>query len=215
MAHVCHGYARIWCRLLGIMGWQHGCTVPVPWVSPGTYVASRSPWWMDPNHKSPGAGYLNIVGYTFLNSRDGGMPIPSMNPSGATVNLRMMIKDLDTKGGHQYFWFQTKHAPTGRAVNFALTRYPIGQMLNPDSWGELALPLAPSSQDSTCLGSSNEKQVMYGCAPIEEDLADVNADFGFIVLPVTPDEPATWIVRIGQSRISKGIFTTYLPLVSN
>lgn len=172
--------------------------IPAPWVSDGAngYIEPRSPWWEVSSYRSPGAGYLGIVSFVWLNGYSGGIPQTQLNLRDARLKLRMMTESLDLRGGHIYFWFQTYDVESGKYVNFALTKYPLDVIARRDGWSDLSVRLSATDADWTCLGAAVERQPTYGCIPIERALGNVTVNLGLIVLPINPADRPTGRVRL-------------------
>ena len=195
------------------------CVIPCDWRSKkglivDGYLESRSPWWIDPNHKYPGAGFVNVIAYKYIGSTYGGLGRKTLDLTGACISVRIMVKELNSGDAHLWFWFQSQDSRTGKTANFALTKYPIDSSVTPNVWSDITLVLSPLSSEWACLGSSFERQDFYGCSAIEEALRDVNINFGFIILPVNPDNPPTGIVRIDNISIYKPP-SLYIPIIRN
>lgn len=93
------------------------CIVVAP-TRDGQLILS-SPWWLDPNHKAPGAGYLSLLAYTYLGSPQSPVPLDGfLNLSNAFLHIVFSAEDLRLRGGDLLFWFQVR---TGgkRYSNFA------------------------------------------------------------------------------------------------
>jgi hypothetical protein len=56
--------------------------------------------------------------------------------------------------------------------------------LRDERFTEVRLRFSDDPASWTCLGSSAARADLYGCVPLEEAISHVNADFGFIILPV-------------------------------
>jgi hypothetical protein len=191
-AEFCISYASYGYSLL--------CMVRGGWTAPGV-IESHSPWFLDPNHASPGAGNLNLLGFVFLNGRHGGLPQPTIDLRNGRLSARVYADSLALNGGHVYFWFQTYVPSLGKWANFALTSSPLESRLKDKQWVTIDLTLKNSAADWTCLGSSLARQDTYGCVGVTRALGNVNTNFGFIVLPVDPSRPATGTVRFDSVSI--------------
>ncbi len=195
---------------IGRCGGTTDCLIPALWID--GYIESRSPWWIDPNHKDPGAGYLHVVFAVWSDSYYGGLPQKTLDLTNSYVRLKIMIEELELRGGHLYFWFQHEyqHDPNPhnalkewKRTNFALTQYPIETLVTPNVWNEVTLPLSPLNSAWRCLGSSDERQNNYGCVPVENALSHINLNFGFIILPVDSNNPATGKIMLDDITIYK------------
>jgi hypothetical protein len=163
------------------------------------YGVSKSPWWVDPNHIAPGAGYLNLVAISYYEGFFGydaevmslvsGKPLDLRN---ATVKVRWRAPTLaigpDSK---LVFWFQTRafdpFYEDQRFVNYALTGHPLVPKSGDETWLETEFTLTSDAGIWTCLGSSDTRTDTYGCAgSVDEALATFEADLGFVIL--SPDE---------------------------
>ena len=210
----------------GAGGWHYYATTPageavldhVPWNAEQQCVTSASPWWIDPNHKPPGAGYLNIVAFIWMKGYRGGVPYRWMDLRDAVLRFSIKTEGLDTKGGHLYFWFQHRYEQGShfwfqnpfaygllgsdwKRANLALTRYPVEKSAIPGRWTQITLPLSPHSEDWTNLGSSNERHDSYGSVSPMQALAKVTTDLGFIILPVDPKDPPKGVVSLDNIEI--------------
>jgi hypothetical protein len=129
-------------------------------------AASRSPWWVDPNHAPPGAGYLQLVAFVYLNGYFGGLPDAALDLSATRLRARVRVDSLATNGGHLHFWFQAVGPGPGTYVNYVLTRFPLEQAVAWGEWAILDIPLDPTSDAWTCLGAADEYAERYKCVPV-------------------------------------------------
>lgn len=188
---------------LGCMGGNYwidqwpdfGCNIPLKWLPEGT-VQSQAPWWVDPNHKEPGAGYLNLLAIQWLNGIAGGIPEEELDLSDTILRFSIQPQDLEIYGGSIYLWFQTYAPSINRYVNYALTETPIDLTLDDRQWSTITLSLRADDAAWTCLGSSLIRMETYGCIPASEAIHSVVSDFGLIVLPVDPDLPGTGTILL-------------------
>jgi hypothetical protein len=159
----------------------------VPEVRDGV-LFSRSPWWVDPNHAPPGAGYLHLL--AFLETRSGphsdlGLPNRFVDEgySRDLTDARLTVRlrgDLDLRGAELVLLAQTD-LPTTRA-NFVLTGQPFLVMRD---WSEQTVVLTPDPAQWVCLGSRHGRTDFYGCGEIAEALRDVNLNLIFVLFPLT------------------------------
>lgn len=163
--------------------WQNkfACTSFAPIIG-GECVLS-SPWWLDPNHAPPGAGYLNLLLYNYIDTIFPGNKA-GIDLTGKTLYLELRSKSLELKQSKLLFWFQTK-ASNGKHINFAFTAAPI---ILDQNRTIVKLKLTNKPADWTCLGSSIDRANTYDCVSIAEAITNVNLDFGLVILP-TSDDP--------------------------
>ena len=184
-----------------------GCRQFLPWAD--GHIESRSPYWVDPNHKFdagtpyPGIGFLNIVGFVW----HGDLPL---NLTNARLSFKLLLAPgFDLKGGHLSFWFQTTCvSKPGYTCAFTFADYildvPLESRVTPGQWSELTL--VPQENEWKCLGSQSQTQHAYGCMPIADALASAE-NIGFVIGPVPPDPLGTNSVHaaisIDDVRISR------------
>lgn len=164
-----------------------GCRQYLP--STGGYLNSRSPYWVDPNHKFdagtpyPGVGFLNIVGFLWHG-------VQPLDLTDARMTFRVLLDPgFDFKGGHLSFWFQSAcTSRPGYTCEFAFADYvvdiPIEERVTPGTWTEVTL--VPQESNWQCLGAQTSTQQLYGCMPIADALARVE-NIGFMIVPVPID----------------------------
>jgi hypothetical protein len=159
------------------------CYVPVNTVD--GHMLLESPWFHDPNHAPPGAGYLSLLTFVYLRGFGGAdtAHLPELDLRNLLLRVSMKSEHLDVKEGSLYFWFQML-APDGRWVNYAYTARPINVALRDEQFVEIRLRLSSDPASWTCLGASAVRADFYGCIPLVEAISHVNADFGFVILPV-------------------------------
>lgn len=165
---------------------QNACTIVAP-VENGMMIL-QSPWWLDNNHAPPGAGFLNLLAYTYM-----GKPERPADPSSAldlTNGLfvaSLQTDDLNLRGSQVLFWFQVL-SPNGKSTNYALSGSPVlGNSTVPQS-GEIYLNLPTDPKMWQCLGSSTSSQDSYDCSvPFEDAIKNVNNDYGLIIMPTVGD----------------------------
>lgn len=166
------------------------------------YAVSSAPWWVDPNHAPPGAGYLNLVAVGYYEGWRGesgevqalssGKPLDLRN---ADVSVRWRAPTLALAPNSKLvFWFQTRAfdpvTAQIRYVNYALTGQPLVAKKDDATWQTVNLKLRTDPTQWTCLGSSTSRAATYGCArSIDEALANFEADLGFVI--VSPDESSS------------------------
>jgi len=104
----------------------------------------------------------------------------------ATLRLAIRAQDLDLKGSHLHFWFQTV-MPDGRFANYVYTRMPLDAQLVPNATNLelLEIKLSSDPQAWTCLGAASDRMDTYGCMDVASALSAVRNDFGFILFPVS------------------------------
>jgi len=186
---------------------------------PGGWVANRNdplpvwdgvaycfgPWFVDPNHAPPGAGYLHLL--MFLHTTSAGMrPEHSGNKfvegrhSTDLTNAKMTIRSrglfdlpgatassvrrrrgetpMGLQGSKLVLLAQAKTAKT--TANMVLTGQPL--RITHD-WSEQTLRLAPDPAQWTCLGARHDAR-HYGCDDIATVLKDVNVDLILVLFPL-------------------------------
>ncbi|HEY7639578.1 MAG TPA: hypothetical protein VH814_07625 [Steroidobacteraceae bacterium] len=164
-------------------GIKTNCYVPVNTVD--GHMLLESPWFHDPNHAPPGAGYLSLLTFVYLRGFAGAdtAQLPELDLRGLLLRVSMKTEHLDVKEGSLYFWFQML-APDGKWVNYAYTARPLNVSLRDEGFTEVRLRFISDPGSWTCLGSSEVRADFYGCIPLEEAMSHVNGDFGFVILPV-------------------------------
>jgi len=164
-------------------GVKTNCYVPVPTID--GHMVLQSPWFHDPNHAPPGAGYLSLLTFVYLRGFAGAdtAQLPEIDLRGLMLRASMKTEHLDVKEGSLYFWFQML-APDGRWVNYAYTGRSISSLLRDEKFTEVRLRFTPDPASWTCLGASDVRSDFYGCIPLEDAMSHVNGDFGFVILPV-------------------------------
>lgn len=180
-----------------------GCVIPCRWEN--GFIESRSPWWIDYNHKPPGAGLLNVLFVIWLDSYYGGLRQKSLDLRDARLHCRVMIAEANLKGNHVYFWFQTFNSEENKYHNYVLTKRPLDVSKAASSWRDVTIPINTDGADWTCLGSSQERSDKYACGSIEMDLQNVNANLGFIQMQVDPYDQPFGIVRLGRILIDRKV----------
>jgi hypothetical protein len=188
-------------------GLRKNCYVPVG-TSNGQMML-KSPWYLDPNHAPPGAGYLALLTWVYLRGYAGADTehLTEIDLRDLTLRASMKSEGLDVKAGALYFWFQML-GPDGRYVNYAYTARSVNALLREDRFTELRLRLRPDPASWTCLGASQARAEYYGCLPLDQAMSHVNADFGFIILPVDelaiPEAQPAGTVAIEWIEINSG-----------
>lgn len=159
-----------------------------------------SPWFVDPNHAPPGAGYLHLVMwiYTARHWYQPDMPAAARLPyressfadqgkSTDLRNARMTIRlrgEIDLRGAQLYLLAQAQTAKT--TANFILTGQPITIT---GEWSDQTIVLANDPKQWTCIGSRADLSQLYGCDDLDTVLSDVNVDLIFVLFPLEV-EPA-------------------------
>jgi hypothetical protein len=176
----------------GWFGWisNHDGPKALEWKAGS--LTSRSPWWVDYNHAPPGAGYLHML-FVLLTSgaahgelyRDisgtnrfleEGHPLDFRN---AEITLRLK-GELETRGAQLVLLVQG--TVKGITSGWLLTGSPIE--VKADLHEQTIVATTDESQ-WTCLGSRQDRTKTYGTVPLEQILADVNADIMFVLFPLT------------------------------
>jgi len=175
-------YQACWISWLGL----HACTIDVPVAN--DRMVLESPWWLDPNHAPPGAGYLGLVTWTYVDGEpdEATYGVPTVDLRGVTLRVALRAENLDLKGSHLNFWFQTT-MPDGRFANFVYRRAPIEKRL-PSNGSDLELveiTLSGEPEAWTCLSSAADRSDFYGCMDVQDAMREVDQDFGLILFPVS------------------------------
>jgi hypothetical protein len=173
-------------------------TIP-PVIRDGALVTS-SPWFVDSNHASPGAGYLHLLAFLLTKAEN----VPAIGWPNRFVeggysrdmrNARLTVRlrgEVNLRGAQLVLLAQA--AVPGTTANLVLTGQPIEITRD---WSEQSITLTPDPVEWTCLGARHDLQNYYGCAEPEEVLRDVNVDLIFILFPlqVVPTTPVADIHR--------------------
>lgn len=154
-----------------------------------------SPWFVDPNHAPPGAGYLHLVMwiYTAQHWYQPDMPAAARLPyqessfadqgkSTDLRNARLTVRlrgEIDLKGARLMLLAQAQTAKT--TANFILTGQPIEIT---EDWSEQTIVLANDPSQWTCIGSRQDLVDLYGCDELNTALSDVNVDLIFVLFPL-------------------------------
>ncbi len=162
-------------------------------ASPGS-VTSRSPWWIDYNHAPPGAGYLHMLfclltagaGYGEAYIEAGGLNrfIDAGFPTDfRDARLTFRLKgELETRGAELVLLVQG--TIKGITSGWVLTGSPLDVTTD---WSEQTVVAVSDERKWTCLGSRHNRTRTYGKLPLEQILADVNADIMLVLFPLTVD----------------------------
>ncbi len=142
----------------------------------------QSPWWLDSNHAQPGAGYLNLLFYNYVDTIFSGRR-KSINLDNRTLHIELRSKKLNLKNSKLLFWFQTK-ASDGKYINFVFTKEQISL---DENMKIIELKFTSKPSDWTCLGSNANNSGIYSCIPLKDAISDVNIDFGLIIFPTSAD----------------------------
>ena len=172
--------------------WQgkFACTSFVP-IRDGEVILN-SPWWLDNNHAPPGAGYLNLLFYNYIDTIFSGNK-KSLNLEDRTLYLKLRSSNLDLKQSKIFFWFQTK-AINGKYINFVYTKVPIHL---DEKMKTLEIKFTSNASDWICLGSNERRKDTYDCIDLKDAISDVNIDFGLIIFP-TSNDPSPLMQPEGQ-----------------
>lgn len=190
---------------------------------PGGWVANRrdplsvwdgvaycfGPWFVDPNHAPPGAGYLHMLMFittsakwvarkeypsnSFVEGRKstnltnarltlrlrGTFDLPENAPGGISKARKQGEVAMGLQGAQLLLWVQAE--TQGTTANFALTRQPFEITRE---WSEQTVVLRPDPTEWTCAGGRRDLIERYGCADIAEVLKDVNLDFYLVLFPL-------------------------------
>jgi hypothetical protein len=198
--------------------WEDFTTAPRGWIADSRTPLTVSeegarcegPWILDANHAPPGAGYLHLVMHIhtieerlhapyareanmypddFIAGKKhafihGGHP---RNFTGARIRARIRGA-LESRGARLTILVQGQPDAKGLRANWVLT----GQSFSVGSdWEDQEVILSADPSQWTFLGSRHDLVDLYGYAPIEAVLADVNVSFIFILYPVLvePEQP--------------------------
>jgi hypothetical protein len=161
------------------------CSIP-PEIESGALI-SRSPWWVDSNHAPPGAGYLHLLAFLLTSPHDvpaHGRPnhFTDGGYSRDLRNARLTVRirgEVDWRGAELVLLVQSR-LPTTTA-NYVLTGQPFS--VTPE-WSEQTVTLSTDADQWTCLGARWDLLDYYGCADIDDVLADVNVDLILVLFPV-------------------------------
>ena len=196
----------------GWLGWIAGWVGPRKLDIVGGAARAQPPWGVDLNHVSPGAGYLHLP--YVLTTRPHRWPELSgphrfveggfstdLTDARFTVRIR---GEIDMKGAEMLLLVQTD-IPRERAnvrPNFVLKAQPIRIERQ---WTEQTLTLAPDEDQWLCMGTRGPVADcrLYGYAPIEQVLRDVNIDiilviFGLDVRPAVPVDGDPHLLLAGK-----------------
>lgn len=169
----------------GWFAWKPGHALP-PEIRDGIFF-TRSPWWVDPNHAPPGAGYLHLL--AFIHTRGGSVPEDSSpnrfveggysrNFTNAQVTIRVR-GDVDLRGAEMVLLVQADIP--GTRANYVLTGQPF--RVTPE-WTEQTVKLTPDPTQWVCMGTHRDLTHYYGCGDITDVLRDVNVDIIFVLFPL-------------------------------
>jgi hypothetical protein len=86
---------------------------------------------------------------------------------------------MDMQGSQMLLLIQG--ATQGTTANFVLTGQPF--RITRD-WSIQTVTLTPDPAQWTCLGARESMKHVYGCAPVEAVLRDVNVDLMFVLFPL-------------------------------
>jgi len=192
-------------------GWYADRISPLPVWDGVAYC--HGPWFLDPNHAPPGAGYLHLVMWLFTDSRMYQIPrvlerVPYTNNSFLEqgygtrfTNARLTVRirgEVDARGAQLLLLAQAKTDKT--TANMVLSGQPFKVSRE---WSEQTVTLVPDPEQWTCLGSRHDATEQYGCDDIARVLEDVNLDIIFVwfpldVVPLCGDVANLHIPRAGE-----------------
>lgn len=175
---------------------QGGVTQQLAPVAEGGnhYVTSTGPWWVDPNHHDPGAGYLHLLAYgyfrTFSNTLGAfGDPHQAIDLRDAEFSFSVKLDDLTLpEDAHVYFWFQASDpdipAAEGRYVNYAYSAIAIDEVAAGGGWTDVTIPLSTNDADWIALGSNPDREDTYSISQSVAHALSTGypADCGIIIL---------------------------------
>ena len=168
-------------------------------VNGNTVASSHGPWWSDPNHIAPGAGWLNLLAMRDATT----LPIGEFTDLVFTFTI-----DLDglalPPGASIHAFFQTQDTTIswgrGNYVNYVNVATPI------TASGTYEIRFAAVDTDWLALGSSWERSDTYGISrSVADALAGVPLDFGLVMLrgDADPTSPLTGAVTIDDIRLDR------------
>ena len=204
----------------GWFGWisNQGGPKALEWTKGS--VTSRSPWWIDYNHAPPGAGYLHMLFVLLTAGRGHGESILEAGGDNRFTanrfptdfrNARLTVRvrgELETRGA------QLRLLVQGRANDicsgWVLTESPIH--VTPD-WTEQTIVLTTDPDHWVCLDSRHDRTETYGTIPLQEILANVNANILFVMFPldVVPMGPIGGDPHILRPGRDYPVWTSRLP----
>ncbi|MBI2440516.1 MAG: hypothetical protein HYV35_04000 [Lentisphaerae bacterium] len=174
---------------------------------------AQPPWGIDFNHAPPGAAYLQLPYVLLTNNERHYQEFSGPNrfvEEGYSTNLtdtKFTVRirgQMDMKGTEMLLLVQAG-VPRDNpklVANMVLKAQPIA--ITPD-WSEQTLYLAPDPKQWLCMGTRGEGAdcPIYGCAPIEDVLRDVNDDiilvlFGLDIVPAVPIQGDIHRLRAGK-----------------
>lgn len=178
----------------------------------------RGPWALDANHAPPGAGYLHLLMHihtleerlhapyarqagmysdAFIRERRHAFVHGGHSRNLTNVRVRVRIRgEAALRGSQCTILAQGQPGLRGPRANWILT----GQHyeITPE-WSDQELLLTPDPSQWTFLGSRHDLTDLYGHAPIERVLEDVNVSLIFVLFPVVvepespvPDKHLAW-----------------------
>ena len=155
-----------WTSWLGLQA----CNIDVP--VEGERMVLQSPWWLDPNHAPPGAGYLSLLTWVYLDGEPGSSThgMSKIDLRDATLRVAIRAQDLDL----------ILDIPVALTVELGRTRIPIKQILQ----------LAQGSViELDALAGEPMDVLVNGCLIAQGEVVVVNEKFGIRLTDiVTPSE---------------------------
>jgi len=164
-----------------------------------------SPWFVDPNHAPPGAGYLHLIMwiYTAKHWYQPDVPAAARLPyressfadQGKSTDLRdarLTVKlrgDVDLKGAQLLLLAQAQTPKT--TANVILTSQPIKIT---EDWSEQTIVLANDPKQWTCIGSREDQADLYGCDELDTVLSEVNVDLIFVLFPLDVEAACSGVI---------------------
>lgn len=197
-------------------GWEEW---PNPLVVKDSYAMTRSPWWVDFNHASPGGGYLHLLYCLYTNAEDakkreavagknrftdGNFPLNWINAS-VTVRIKGDMRMRDTQ-----LVLLVQASVGSHRQNHVLSGQPIEVTKD---WTEQTLTLVPDQSQWTSLGSRHDRTDFYGHGNIEDVLKDLNNDIIFVLHPlkIVPKQKIQGDMHILRAGRDYDIDENYLP----
>jgi hypothetical protein len=184
----------------GWWAWQPGQAL-APEIRDGI-LHTRSPWWVDPNHAPPGAGYLHLLAFLLTSSQPAGATPAPGGPSGdgyrpvraapnrfvaggysrdlTNARVTIRVRGAVALRGAELVLLAQADLPGTRA-NYILTGQPFRVS---SQWSDQTATLAPDPAQWVCLGARRDLTHVYGCGEIGDVLRDVNVDIILVLFPL-------------------------------
>ena len=168
-------------------GWLRGRLYPMTIWDGVAY--SYSPWFLDPWHAPPGAGYLHLLMWIHTDARRvhqyypgyPGNKFVAQNQSTDFTDAKLTVRlrgEIDLQGSQMLLLVQADNGEM--RANYVLTSQPFH--ITPQ-WSEQTITLTAKPGQWLCLGARHDRPD-YGCYDIAEVLRDVNVDIIFVLFPL-------------------------------